>query len=179
MVFDTTTFLPSRSVSRYYAASTLAEPETPASFLFSNVRWSHRSPPAPRARRGVKRLGIAYERRVLDVLTAIYGWSFKPSPIIDYTDQDGRPTFAIPDGVLWVDGWVIVIEVKLAHTANVWPQLMDKYLPLVKMLEPRTRIRTVEVCRSYDPGVLLPGPHTLIGSLHRDGRGLEVLQWKI
>ena len=78
--------------------------------------------------------------------------------------------FAIPDGILRLDGTVIVIEVKLCHTVAVWPQLMERYAPLVRVLTPGAPLRTVEVCRSYDPAVNVP--HTVIESLHRPGERL-------
>lgn len=174
MVFDAALFFPSAASQRHATVRS-----TPPSF-FNRVRWSERIAPPPSSRaRGSKRMGIAYEQRVADVLGAIYGTAFRRSPVISYLNR-GCENLAIPDGVLRLNGFVYIIEVKLTHTEAVWPQLMDRYLPLVTVLEPRSRIRTVEVCRSYDPGVLLPGPHTLIDSLHRqEAVGLEVLQWKI
>src|SRR4249919_2744922 len=83
--------------------------------------------------RGVKRLGLMYERRVIDVLSAIYGSRFVPSPSILYT-RHGRMHRAIPDGLLYLNGVAIITEVKLAHTEAVWEQLMERYRPLVRLL---------------------------------------------
>ena len=145
---------------------------------FQNVRWT---PPIVRSAsrpRGAKRAGLVYERKVIDVLAAIYGASFTPAATIQYSFR-GKPKAAILDGLLRLDDQVLIIEVKLAHTERVWEQLMLRYAPLVRVLEPRLRLRTIEVCRSYDPAISLPGPHTLTTSLHRPGTGLEVLQWKL
>ena len=77
-VFDPQVF----SVPRQKAA--ISRHATP----FTNVHWDHDfRPPTPRAR-GVKKLGLNYERRVLDVLSAIYERAFTPSPVIAY--MDGR-----------------------------------------------------------------------------------------
>lgn len=88
---------------------------------------------------------------------------------------------AIPDGVLVLPEWTVIVEVKLAHTEAVWEQLMERYLPLVKCLT-SAPLRGVEICRSYDPAIPLPGRHTLIDSLHRPpgcAGDLEVMQWRI
>jgi hypothetical protein len=173
-MFDSSVFLPNPASSAPWPNA-----YTPSGFTPRCVRWSTRSAPSGYRARGIKRLGLAYERRVLDVLSAIYGRAFTPSPVIDYL-VGGRRASAIPDGILRLDAQLWILEVKLAHTPLVWPQLMERYLPLVCNLEPRVTIRTVEICRSYDPGVLLPGRHTLIDSLHTAHRpGLEVIRWKI
>jgi hypothetical protein len=119
---------------------------------------------------------LKYERKVHDVLSAIYGSKYTPSPVIQY-QRRGKLRRAIPDGILRCDGQVYILEVKLSHTIDVWEQLMDRYVPLVTMLVSPQPVRAVEVCRYYDPA--LPIPHTKIASLHRPGTGLEVLQWRI
>jgi len=134
---------------------------------------------AARRPRGVKKLGLAYEQRVLDVLEAVYGdLCFLRSPCIQYW-RDGKRRYAIPDGLLYLDpAWFVVIEVKLAHTELVWDQLMERYRPLAKLIHPALKVRTVEICRSYDPAI--PVPHSLITSLHSGcSPGLEVMQWRI
>ena len=146
----------------------------------TDVAWADVRQPPTRAR-GVKRLGLLYEQRVADVLSAIYGTAFVRSPGIRYRVR-GEAAAAIPDGVLRIGEQIYIIEVKLRHTEVVWEQLMGRYLPLVRALEPQRHPRAVEICRSYDPAVMLPGPHTLVTSLHasRSERSeLEVLQWKI
>lgn len=147
---------------------------------FTNVHWSNHSARVPRAR-GTRRLGLEYEQRVTDVLAAIYGERFMRSPAIGYR-HNGIRCLAILDGLLYLDGGPVIIEVKLAHTERVWEQLMERYLPLVERLHPHTCPRSVEVCRSYDPAV--PVAHTLITSLHDSRRHLaprelEVLRWRI
>lgn len=151
--------------------------------LYRNVRWADAagvpSSNAPRRPRGAKRAGLQFEQRVADVLTGIYGGAFTRSPAIRYV-KGGRPKLAILDGLLRLRHEVLIIEVKLAHTERVWEQLMDRYVPLVEALEPGATVRPVEICRSYDPHVRLPGAHTKITSLHASATGaLEVLQWKI
>jgi hypothetical protein len=144
---------------------------------YTNIRWS-----APIERSqvrktvGVKRVGLDYERKVLDVLSAIYGPAFTESPAIRY-EYRRKSRLAIPDGILRLPGAVVIVEVKLSHTLEVWEQLVERYATLVRSLERGATVRTVEVCRYYNPDI--PVPHTLTQSLHRHGTGLEVMQWKL
>lgn len=179
MLFDPATFpggvARSKPPAKQAALQLLSVPT-----MYSDVRWYDGPPPPLPAVRGAKLDGLRYERRVCDVLAAIYEGAFRRSPVIHYS-RLGAPRRAVLDGLLRLDGptgpELLIIEVKLAHTVEVWDQLMIRYLSLVKLLEPRSRIRTIEVCRSYDPSVDIP--HSVIDSLHRPGTGLEVLRWKI
>jgi hypothetical protein len=49
----------------------------------------------------------------------------------------------------------------------------------VRLLHPHLKVRTVEICRSYDPAINIP--HSLITSLHSAPAKvpLEVMQWRI
>ena len=144
---------------------------------YRNVQWSAGGLRSNvRKTVGAKRVGLDYERKVLDVLSAIYGSAFTESPAIRY-EYRRRYRLAIPDGILRLPGETIIVEVKLSHTELVWEQLVERYATLVRILEPRSIVRTVEVCRYYNPDV--PVPHELIHSLHRSGEGLEVIQWKL
>jgi hypothetical protein len=172
-VFNANTFIPPACSAPFIRRS---------DFYATNVRFSREGvPPQTLRARGVKKMGLAYERRVLDVFVAIYGSRFVVSPMIYYTSLEGQQHRAIPDGLLYPHGnlsEVWIIEVKLAHTEMVWDQLIERYLPLIQILHPGARVRTIEVCRSYDPAV--PVPHNLIASLHEQSAGgLEVMKWKI
>lgn len=174
-MFDAATFIPSAQRAPLRGRRIVPS--------FRNVYLTTETPPPPlAAARGQKLAGLKYERRVLDVLSAIYGDGFRQSPVIRYQTPDGRKDHrAIPDGVLVLPYWTVIVEVKLAHTEVVWEQLMERYLPLVSRLTDAP-LRPVEVCRSYDPAVPLPGSHTLIDSLHRPPARmgeLEVIQWRI
>lgn len=174
-MFDASTFLPSPSRAPFRARRLV-----PA---FHNVILTAETPPPPlAAARGQKLAGLKFERRVHDILYAIYEHAFRASPVIRYQTSDGRKDHrAIPDGILVMADWTVIVEVKLAHTEVVWEQLMERYVPLVARLTDAP-LRPVEICRSYDPAVPLPGPHTLVESLHRPPSvmgQLEVLQWRI
>lgn len=124
--------------------------------------------------------GLRYEQKVHDVLGAIYGSDYTPSPSILYRDRRGLHR-AIPDGTLRIGAnLLVVIEVKLTHTERAWWQLIRLYVPLLsRLVPPGTRIAPVEICRSYDPSVVLPYGQ-LITSLHKPPLGgLGILEWRL
>lgn len=133
--------------------------------------------PRPGGGSAAKRMGLAYEQRIHDVLSAIYGRDYRPHPSMLYEDRGGLRR-AIPDGLLWIAPRFVLVEIKYSHCELAWWQLNRLYLPLLtKILH--APVECVEVCRLYDPSVTFP-PHAVIESLHRVPRGVTgVLQWRI
>lgn len=125
-------------------------------------------------------MGLTYEQRVIDVLSAIYGTDFRPAASILYEDRSGV-RMAIPDGLLRINTTLVVIEVKLTHTERAWWQLNRLYVPLLRhLVVPGTRIAAVEICRSYDPDVRFPSPSRLVTSLHSlPDNATGILTWKL
>lgn len=145
-----------------------------------NVRFGGYTPHA-KGRTHAQKAGLRYERKVLDVLSSVYGRDFLPSPSILYEDSGGLHR-AIPDGLLILPHLrrVIIVEVKLAHTERAWWQLFRLYSPLIVALYPGYTTRAVEICRSYDPAVTLPGPVSY--AVKRDDLlpgMMGVWQWKL
>lgn len=145
----------------------------------TNVRFGG-TPRYPRGNTASQKAGLAYEQKVVDVLSAIYGDQFCRAPSILYDDRTGC-RMAIPDGVLRVRSELVIIEVKLSHCEKAWWQLNRLYLPLLSALVlPGTRISTVEICRHYDPEVRFPVPGELVTSLHKlPSHGTGILQWRL
>ena len=145
----------------------------------SNVRFGG-TPRATRGHTAAQRLGLAYEQRVVDVLSAIYGDNFRSAPSILYEDRTGT-RMAIPDGILRIGATLVVIEVKLTHCEKAWWQLNSLYVPLLSRLTiPGTPIVAVEVCRSYDPQITFPAPSAVISSLHKIPPAVTgILPWKL
>lgn len=145
----------------------------------SEVRFGGRVP-VPRGGTAAQKAGRHYEQRVQDVLQEIYVDKFRASPSILYRDKKSRLRRAIPDGLLDVGNYLLVIEIKLTHTEKAWWQLERLYAPLVQHLFLNRRILLVEICRSYDPTIQFPLPHERITSLHAPSiPHVGVLQWRI
>jgi len=124
-------------------------------------------------------MGLWYEQKVHDVLSAIYDERYWQSPAILFRDLYGLRR-AIPDGLLAIDDYLVIVEVKYTHCELAWWQLKRLYSPLLVTLYPGRHIRHVEICRSYDPSVVFPGSHGLVTSLHALPEvGVGVIQWRI
>lgn len=51
---------------------------------------------------------------------------------------------------------VIIVEIKLSHTADSWKQLRQLYEPVVRHLYPNSKIALLEVCKWFDPHTNFP-----------------------
>ena len=121
--------------------------------------------------RGLKGKGKKYEGQVLASLDRRYPGCLIPLPWIRF--WEGRQErWAQPDGLLvFPEGRVHIVEVKLRHTPQAWFQLVEVYSPLIRTLFPEElwEIRLNEVVRWYDPMVVFPGKCVLRPSLEEAG----------
>jgi len=115
----------------------------------------------PSRAKGAKAVGLRYERKVLTFFAEKHA-HFVASPWFRYTLRafPGRVNYAQPDG-LFIDpgaGLVIIVEVKYAHTADAYFQLVDKYVPIIKcfLRGGDWRIAVVEVVHWYDASTAFP-----------------------
>lgn len=115
----------------------------------------------PSKARGAKAVGLRYERKALHHLGERYP-HFVPSPWFRYTLRKlpQRVNYAQPDGVFFDPsaGLATIIEVKYAHTADAYFQLVDKYVPILeRFLEGGDwRIAVCEIVHWYDAAVAFP-----------------------
>lgn len=123
----------------------------------SPIHTKGRSTPA-------QRRGLRYEAKALDHLKAL-GPSFEPSPWFSFYEA-GRHRFANPDGLWQIDRRVVIFEIKEHHTIDAWWQLRRLYEPLIRaLIFSPVEVLVVEMCRSFDPAVLLPEDPLLIYDL--------------
>lgn len=119
-----------------------------------------------RRRRGAKAVGIRYERKIhAELLKRFQGatQAYIPGPWFEYTTDvaPARKNFAQPDGLV-IDierGLIVIIEVKRKHCAEAYFQLVDKYLPLVKLFfnnQSLWKFATLEVVYWFDGTVAFP-----------------------
>jgi hypothetical protein len=136
------------------------------------------SVPHNKGRTYAQKLGLRYEQKVHDVLSAIYGDHFRASPSILYEDRTGLRR-AIPDGLLDFQDRVVIVEVKYSHCELAWWQLNKLYGELLLHLTTKS-IQVCEIVHTFDPDVKWPTRPTLVTSLHKIPRySTGVLQWKI
>lgn len=143
----------------------------------SEVRFGGHAPHNP-GRTFAQKLGLRYEQKVHDVLSAIYGPLYHPSRSILFVDRTGLRR-AIPDGFLDLPDRIILVEVKYSHCEIAWWQLNRLYGPLLSRLTSKP-IHACEIVHTFDPDVKWPTPATVVTSLHRVPQfATGVLHWKL
>jgi len=143
----------------------------------SNVAWASIDFGAaiqmPRPKGAAARAGLRFERDVFSKLSKIYKNRLLFGVPLSFQEVHrhaaySRPQTAIPDGFLLSrDGKSLgILEVKLRHSTDAWFQLNKFYLPLVRRVAGSSLVlRTVEICRYYDPGVKLPKEKRILDEL--------------
>jgi len=115
-----------------------------------------------RRRRGRKGVGLRYEARVQKQLLKQFP-GYMPGPWFKYTtdDEPARENYAQPDGLI-VDvekGQITICEMKYNHCAEAYFQLVEKYLPIVRVFFNNPDIwkfATVEIVYWYDCATAFP-----------------------
>ncbi len=144
----------------------------------------------PKPKGAAPRLGLKFEALVCKELGKKFGRRFAPACPISFQETHrgtayARPSCAIPDGLLLSGDSrsLCIIEIKLRHSQDAWAQLNRFYLPLLrKIVGDSLILRTLEICKYYDPGVLLPGGKELLLKTDEvfdsDPRKHSVLIWE-
>lgn len=141
------------------------------------------SVPHNRGRTYAQKLGLRYEQKVHDVLSAIYGARYQPAKSILFEDRSGLRR-AIPDGLLLLDTGkgstkIVIVEIKYSHCEMAWWQLNRLYLPLLQQLT-HTQIHLCEIVHTFDPDIAWPGPSMVTDSLHKlNCFNTGILHWKL
>lgn len=136
------------------------------------VQWvkHSRTPPPfvkPTIRRGRRRAGEIYERRVHGVLQRAYGDEYVASPWFIFKEAGvDRPRWCQPDALLFqpLYATITIIECKLQHTSDAWWQTKHLYLPVICRAFPPDiwRYNICEVVKWHDPAVRFPEPYRLV-----------------
>jgi hypothetical protein len=110
-----------------------------------------------------KRLGITYQKKV-EVRLCTELSRVELQPHFRFV-SGGVAQSAFPDAMIDLGSSIVLIEIKLKHTYDAWAQLTRLYLPILKYMYPGTPIRRLEICKNYDPAIILPEPFDLIQDL--------------
>lgn len=126
-----------------------------------------------------KRAGLRYERIVQKLLNRIEGYDESPAYIV--TDRQG-PRLIIPDGLIRLGDFVIVVEIKIRHMPEAYWQLEHKYAPAMRWLNgPYRRVYTLEIVKSFDPAMPCPVAPRVYSSLSefltKPTEGFNVYVW--
>jgi hypothetical protein len=144
----------------------------------------------PKPKASAAKLGLRFEKEVLKQLQKAYLSRFTTGVPLSF--QEGatkggfyqRPSTAIPDGLLLSNDRrsLCLIEIKLRHSTDAWFQLNRFYLPILRRaIGSSLLLRTLEICRYYDPGVKLPQGKRVVRELSEafaPGDSHPVLIWE-
>lgn len=132
--------------------------------------------PISRPRKQSKKLGISYEKKVSAQLSQIYGDLFLPQICFQFEDSSrlnlGKSQSCYIDGILFSRDWksAILVEIKLRHSADAFHQLWNFYRPIVQKAFPSLEIGCLEICRWYDPSIVLPKKPAFVQAAHESVR---------
>lgn len=114
-----------------------------------------------------QKLGLRYEARVFRHLAMELDRAVFFHPAFRFNANRPFDEHAIPDAIYLSEAGILTIfEVKLKHTADAWYQLRKLYLPVVQKAYPGTQINLCEICREYDPSIVLPRPPQFVEKLN-------------
>lgn len=121
-----------------------------APHVVGNLYWAKTCPPppgrdGPHRRTGTKALGLAYERKVAEALTAQAPTKVYRGRWFEYCDR-GTVRHCQPDVMLRYGEEVLVVEVKLSDTPVAYTQLRGLYLPVAREVFGR-QVRGVVVAK--------------------------------
>lgn len=145
----------------------------------------------PKPKGQAAKLGLRFEKAVLEKLHLSFNDRLitgVPLSFQEGASRNGfyqRPSTAIPDGLLLspCKRVLCILELKLRHSTDAWFQLNRFYLPIMgRICGSSMRLRVLEICKYYDPGVRLPQEKALIvdsENVFRLGDGIHpVLIWE-
>lgn len=130
---------------------------------------------------GKKGEGVRYERKAQSYLEQVYGESYVASPWLRFrsnTDSDWR--YCQPDGLHFDfrSGLIVIVEIKLKHTAQAWWQVRELYQPVLECLFGNLwQFAACEVVKWYDPHTYFPEaitPTPDLAALHPGSFGLHI-----
>ena len=132
------------------------------------VKWISEPPFQPvTAWTARQKAGIKYEKRIQERLLDHYGPDkFFPSQWFSFSCGD-RVQYAQPDGLLLLEERkLLVLEIKYSHTPGAYWQLLNCYLPVLKVFfRGNIELIPVEICKWYDPATVFPSAVRMVEGL--------------
>lgn len=139
-------------------------------------RVSALSSPPPfsrrRKKRGARRRGELYEAAAHKEFSTCFPWGaqYIKSPWFQFYERDSpRPRYCQPDALLVFPELrrLLILEMKLQHTAAAWWQVCQLYKPVLEwmFLPGAWEICCVEIVKWFDPAVAFPERPAMVPDL--------------
>lgn len=94
--------------------------------------------------------GLRYERRVCDALSSRYPNTLR-GPWIKYRNGTQYFNFCQPDAIIFHEGRLILVEIKLTHTRSARQKLICFYGPIVQHIYPDYTQSYVQIYKNWRP----------------------------
>lgn len=128
-----------------------------------------------------QRAGMRYEEKVHSYIRGLQGYDYLANQPLKFFDATGM-RFCVPDGLILLDKFTVIVEIKFQHMIDAWYQLRQLYEPVVAALNRDVETRVLEICRSFDPATPFPEPVHLVEDFREYLRNpypaFSVFRWK-
>jgi hypothetical protein len=121
--------------------------------------------PTPTSGTAAQRAGKRYERHALKHLSKELGNAFIPSPWIRYQEAGNVTRWCQPDGILHIEDFIAIFEIKIRFTSAAWWQLRKLYEPVIRRAFCASRIGVFLVTRAVDPSEPFPENFSVLDGL--------------
>lgn len=111
--------------------------------------------PLPKPKTEIQKQGLRYEKRVIKQLKR--HWEVEHNPWFETQVQDDHPKFLCPDAIIWQQGQIIVLEVKLTYTPEALKKLKEKYVPAVEQTYEGSKVLPLVIAKNTPPIAGIPG----------------------
>jgi hypothetical protein len=122
-----------------------------------------------------QRAGKRYESKALKHLRGVLGDAFVPSPWFRYINGKDAVRWCQPDGILRIEDFVAIFEIKIRFMGAAWWQLRRLYEPVVRRAFFAKQVGVFIVCGSLDPSETFPEEYALLDSLS----GQALREWPV
>lgn len=141
----------------------------------------------PGCNTAAQKAGKRFEKKLLAKLKDLPLVRVAIAPWIQYQNEL-KLCFCQPDAILWLpNDAIVIVEAKLAHTADAYWQLRHLYEPVIRRMNPESKVYLLEITRSFDPAVRMPEEMVLFFDWKdylwhlpvEPQKEIAVLQWKL
>lgn len=128
--------------------------------------WKTECPfPSSGRKSGAMKAGLAYEKKVKDLLFRQFNASFCPSQWFCFSNDDDARRYCQTDGLIVQGDQILLVEVKIRWTASAWWQLRELYLPVIRAAFGPKHVALLAVTKTFDPAIHIPEPVEFVEKL--------------
>jgi hypothetical protein len=126
--------------------------------------------------KGARKRGVEFEQACSKMYEQRFGELYVPGPWFIYKEIGlDQIRWCQPDGLLFLpfQSRIVIVEMKLQHTADAWWQLRHTYLPIISKIFPahQWEYSLLEVTKWYDKDTPFPERYKMCSDILALGAG--------